>query len=132
MKSFKIYGNYYGNNYSGDNYKLEPIDGVDFVTFMHDIDHRIMGGNNRYADRKVAPRMRYILNKQKITIAGKAVAYMAIYVYSIFYAKIIRDSFIGKILESKGIMRDARDEQFSFDSHVHRLNFLLNISGPPY
>jgi len=109
----KFYGNYYGNKHS--NWDVPPIDGIDFVTFMHDIDHKICSPNNRFADRVLRDRMRHALkHDEAIPLLGRFMAYLAIYVYSMFYASFFRESFFGKLLEKKGIFRTSEEESSKF------------------
>jgi len=85
------YGNYLGNKYN--KYPLEPIDELDYCCFLHDIDHKLSGGNNRYADRELNKRLK-LVDFSKLSIKGKVFYILARYIYSGFYAYIIRELYI--------------------------------------
>lgn len=82
------YGNYLGNNYN--QYPLEPIDDLDYACFLHDIDHKLAGGNNRFADRQLYDRLKKV-SFIKLDLIGKLFYILARFLYSGFYAYFLRE-----------------------------------------
>lgn len=53
------YGNYLGHGHS--NMGEVPVDEIDYVSFMHDVDHEVCGGDNYYADLAMHNRLKLVV-----------------------------------------------------------------------
>jgi len=121
------YGNYLGNNYN--RYPAEPIDELDYCCFLHDIDHKEAGGNNRFADMELNKRLKKVTFKN-LTIKGKVFYIGARYLYSGLYAQVLRQLKVVNdyLIKNKYGKSEERELKAWLNSHYVRNRAYLDLS----
>lgn len=81
------YGNYLGSGHNS--FPKEPVDELDFLCVLHDIDHTICGGNSIMGDKALHHRLKKV-DYSKLTFLGLMFYFGALIFYTGIYPYIIR------------------------------------------